>query len=180
MAKQLLKQVKIASPCHVAWSEMQGDDQVRYCSHCKRNVFNFSAMPEDEAEAILRQSGNVCGRIYRRVDGTVLVKDCPVGVAAVRKKLAIGLVSAAAILVSAFGLAVRPTLKTVSGPTAENGANELEPGSYWDSFSTWLTGVKPKQEEQYVLGFVTTRTPPPPFGGSLYSRGARLKPPPKP
>jgi hypothetical protein len=60
---------------------MAGDDQVRYCGLCEKNVYNFSAMTSTEVvELIQRHEGQLCARFYRRSDGTMLTTDCPVGV----------------------------------------------------------------------------------------------------
>jgi hypothetical protein len=59
---------------------MVGDDRVRYCDQCKLNVYNFSAMSLSEIEHLrVTSTAGVCGRLYRRLDGTILTKDCPVG-----------------------------------------------------------------------------------------------------
>jgi hypothetical protein len=77
----LLDRITIASPCSASWDDMVGDDRVRFCGKCEKNVYNLSSMESAEAEALLREhEGNVCVRLYRRQDGTVLTSDCPVGV----------------------------------------------------------------------------------------------------
>jgi hypothetical protein len=77
----MLDQIKIASPCSADWDRMDGNDRVRFCSECQKSVFNLSAMTRREAEALLSETnGNLCTRLYRRADGTVLTEDCPVGV----------------------------------------------------------------------------------------------------
>jgi hypothetical protein len=88
----MLEQIKIASPCSADWEQMEGNDRVRFCSECKKNVFNLSAMTRRDGEALLKETnGNLCARIYRRNDGTVLTEDCPVGlqtkIARVRRRI---------------------------------------------------------------------------------------------
>jgi len=69
----MLENIRIASPCSANWGQMRGDDRVRHCSACKRNVYNFSAMTEQEIRNLLAQrEGRVCGRFYQRRDGTIL------------------------------------------------------------------------------------------------------------
>jgi hypothetical protein len=76
-----LEDVRVAAPCHVSWDTMVGDDRVRFCGRCEKNVYNLSAMPREEAEAFIAdRAGNICVRLYKRTDGTVLTEDCPVGV----------------------------------------------------------------------------------------------------
>jgi hypothetical protein len=86
-ALPLLDSVKIASPCTASWDEMIGDDRARFCTHCQKDVFNLSALPREEAETFLRErTSEVCVRLYRRADGTVLTSDCPVGVTRKRRR----------------------------------------------------------------------------------------------
>jgi hypothetical protein len=96
----MLDQIKIASPCSADWNKMAGDDRVRFCAECKKNVFNLSAMTRRDAEVLLKEtSGNLCARLYRRADGTVLTEDCPVGLSAkiARVKRRVGWAAAAAL-----------------------------------------------------------------------------------
>jgi hypothetical protein len=37
-------------PCDARWDEMVGDDRVRHCGSCARDVYDVSAMCEREAE----------------------------------------------------------------------------------------------------------------------------------
>ena len=104
-ALPLLDSVQIASPCTANWDEMIGDDRARFCTHCQKDVFNLSALPREEAETFLRaRTAEVCVRLYKRVDGTVLTSDCPVGVKRKRLRKAIvaavggGLLAAGALL----------------------------------------------------------------------------------
>jgi hypothetical protein len=77
----LLDRVSIASPCSADWQSMTGDDKRRFCAQCRLHVHDLSAMTTAEAEQLLRRAGEgrVCVRLFRRADGTVLTKDCPVG-----------------------------------------------------------------------------------------------------
>ena len=83
-----LDNIRVASPCPADWNEMLGDERKRFCSQCSLNVYNLSGMTRDEAENLLLTSeGRVCVRFYRRADGTVLTKDCPVGWQAVKRRV---------------------------------------------------------------------------------------------
>ncbi|MFN0057673.1 MAG: hypothetical protein ACKVX7_04380 [Planctomycetota bacterium] len=76
----LLQRVRIASPCHQSWAQMSGDERRRFCASCQKHVYNFAGMREQEIEALLRaHEGNLCARLHRRADGTILTADCPVG-----------------------------------------------------------------------------------------------------
>jgi hypothetical protein len=112
----VLDNLRVASPCRADWATMQGDERVRRCGACSQNVYNISDMTRDEAEAlILGRTGRLCIRYYRRADGTVLTKDCAVGVKRRRRRRVV-MLGAAAML--ATGAAVTYEELT-STPAAE-------------------------------------------------------------
>jgi hypothetical protein len=89
MAKLALETIRIASPCQVPWDSMCGDERVRFCADCKLHVYNLSEMTREEAEKfVAEREGSVCVRLHRRFDGTVLNRDCPVGLRALRRRVA--------------------------------------------------------------------------------------------
>lgn len=91
--------IQIAAPCHVSWDSMTGDERTRHCAACKLNVYNIASLTTAEAEAlILEKEGNVCVRIFRRKDGTVITKDCPKGLAAIRARYWRSVAAVAALL----------------------------------------------------------------------------------
>ena len=101
--KSPLDSLKVASPCSMAWNEMYGDDRKRFCGECRLNVYDLSGMTRQEAENLLVTSeGRLCVRYYKRSDGTVLTKDCPVGWAKVRQRLSVYTTAAFAMLMSFF------------------------------------------------------------------------------
>jgi Carboxypeptidase regulatory-like domain len=81
------QEIRIASPCSADWDRMVGNEHVRYCCECKLDVYNFSEMSDGEVERIVAQrEGRLCARFYQRSDGTMLTRNCPVGIrAAVRR-----------------------------------------------------------------------------------------------
>ncbi len=83
-----LSNIKIASPCSADWNEMIGNERRRFCGDCKLNVYNLSGMSQREAENLLLDSeGRLCVRFFKRADGTILTKDCPVGWKAIRQRV---------------------------------------------------------------------------------------------
>ena len=73
-----LDQITIASPCRMDWDLMDGDERVRFCGKCKKNVYNLSAMSDSESLDLIQNSGDeICGRIFKRSDGTVVTNMCP-------------------------------------------------------------------------------------------------------
>lgn len=103
-----LDNVSVASPCAQDWNAMVGSERKRYCGDCKLNVYNLSGMTRAEAENLLINSeGRVCVRFYRRTDGSIITRDCPVGWQAFKQrvsKTAAAFVSVAFGIVSGLGL----------------------------------------------------------------------------
>lgn len=84
-----LENISVSAPCKADWNKMLGNDQVRFCQECKLNVYNLSGMSREQAEDVVRaKEGNLCVRFYRRADGTVLTQNCPVGIKAIKQKVA--------------------------------------------------------------------------------------------
>ena len=116
MKLPVLPNIRVASPCSADWAKMTGDARVRACADCNKNVYNISEMTRDEAEAlILAKEGRLCVRYYQRKDGTILLKDCVIGVAQKRKRRLIA--AGAAALLAGGGAAT--FLITTSGRPAE-------------------------------------------------------------
>lgn len=137
-----LDSLRVASPCSVAWESMQGDARSRFCATCRLNVYDLSSLTREEAvELVARKEGRLCVRFYRRADGTVLTRDCPVGLAALRRRVAALCGTAAALLLAWLGL--RPAQRPVPAPSGmPTGAAAVpaarEPG--------WLMGAPPPAE----------------------------------
>lgn len=102
----VLDNIRIASPCTASWAAMTGDDRVRHCGSCDKDVFNLSAMTRDEAQALITErAGNLCARYFQRSDGTILLADCEVGVSR-RRKTRLVAAGAVALLAGGAGLLV--------------------------------------------------------------------------
>jgi hypothetical protein len=80
VALPMLQRVRVASPCKERWDDMTGDEHVRFCGRCEKNVYDLSSLTASQAESLLRERGeSMCVRFFRRSDGTILTSDCPVG-----------------------------------------------------------------------------------------------------
>jgi hypothetical protein len=83
-----LNRVRVAAPCKADWDQMIGSERVRFCGQCNLNVYNLSSMNRAEAEFLItRNEGRLCLRFYRRSDGSIITKDCPVGLRAIRRRV---------------------------------------------------------------------------------------------
>lgn len=109
---------------------MRGDDRKRFCQQCKLNVFDISELTETEVRALLLKSeGRVCGRIYRRRDGTVLTRDCPTGLRAVRLRLLRGFAAAVALIAGLVGyraFTFEPSCPADDGPRGPSAFRVIE------------------------------------------------------
>lgn len=115
-ALPLLENVAIAAPCSADWEQMVGDDRVRFCRSCEKNVYNLSAMPRDEAEALLAaRDEKMCVRLYKRADGTVLTSDCPVGVRRRQRRRAVAGVVGGGLLAAGAALAAGSSARVTQG-----------------------------------------------------------------
>src|SRR6185369_3331890 len=84
-----INKLRVASLCSVGWETMTGDERIRHCQSCQLNVYNISEMARADAENLItKREGRLCIRLYKRADGTVLTKDCPVGFRAYQKRVA--------------------------------------------------------------------------------------------
>lgn len=61
--KSIINSIDVKSPCSEDWNEMQGNDEVRFCSHCSKHVNNLSEMTRKQAVRLVRESnGSLCVR----------------------------------------------------------------------------------------------------------------------
>ena len=126
--------VRVASPCTAEWSAMAPVDadaeRVRHCGSCNKNVYNLSQMTRAEAEAlIVAHEGRLCVRYYQRKDGTILLKDCAVGVANGRKRRVIA-AGAAALLAGVSAAVSWPRLAAELREHSEDMAATIAPPEY--------------------------------------------------
>jgi hypothetical protein len=113
-----LDHIIVAAPCSADWDGMVGSDRVRYCGQCKLNVYNLSEMSRREAEALIEGTeGRLCVRFYRRADGTILNRNCPVRLSALKRRLSRLSTAVMSALLGFFGgLAFNAGLSGQDGP----------------------------------------------------------------
>ena len=69
---------KIAKPCQAKWQDMDDHGNYRHCHLCEKPVYDFSKMSEKEILEALGNPSISCIRVYKRPDGKIITKDCPV------------------------------------------------------------------------------------------------------
>jgi hypothetical protein len=189
---QLLQVVDVATPCHAEWNSMTGDDRSRFCGQCRKHVYNLSTMSADDAVALIREKeGDLCIRLYRRTDGSVLTSDCPVGVGSVWKRLKAVAASVTAASLLGISAACLPNV-TYSGTTPARGGSTVTTTTsvrqslheLWDDFRTWLgftpATTPPLMGDICITGIIA---PLPPSGSTVTGPGLPAlpdSPPPPP
>ena len=147
-----LSHVKVAVPCSADWDNMFGDNRKRFCNQCNLNVYNLSGMSRTEAEDLIRRSeGRLCVRFYRRSDGTIITENCPVGLAAIKRKVSrIATAALSAILSFFAGLGVQ---------TALFGKEAAPERSYVTMGAVAVTEVAPQsnQQQNWTMGEVAVQ-----------------------
>ena len=134
---------------------MSGDERQRYCSHCRLNVYDLGAMSREEATAFIQQrEGRTCVRFFRRHDGTVLTRDCPVGLRAVRMRLTRAVAALAGLLVALIG-----------GTLFGSRAGRLAPDGFRSPADALAHWVEPEPDPETLwMGVIAC---PPPAGGGV-------------
>ncbi len=102
--KSKLDQLNVAKPCSASWEQMTGNAQKRFCSECSKHVFDFSQMTRQQIEAVTAANqGNLCARIARREDGSMVMLEPPLP-AYSRRRLNLPVLSAAVVAALSFGV----------------------------------------------------------------------------
>jgi hypothetical protein len=100
--KLSLPVLQMATPCKARWEDMEGDDHVRFCTECRKNVYDLTTLSELETALLVRQKeGRFCGRMAIRRDGTAIADDCPVGVRR-RRRTTVAVIALAATATTAM------------------------------------------------------------------------------
>jgi hypothetical protein len=116
MKRVSLDSLRVVTPCPVDWSSMRGDDAVRFCDECRKNVYNVAALTEAEAIAVIeRAEGRVCMQLTRRPDGTIVTGDCWAALRRARKRGLLALAAAAPAILLAALWSQALGLRTLSG-----------------------------------------------------------------
>lgn len=162
-----LNDIQIATPCRANWDKMQVRDEsgaVRHCQSCQKNVYNLSMMNRAEALALIQQhEGEMCVRLARRADGTVINNDCPVGLQSKSRRRRGWTI--AAILAALIPSPLSAMLKRASAATLRVVPvfSTLEKSPAGEKVFAWLD---PPDPDSMIMGLMvapspSTQIPPP-------------------
>ena len=87
--------------CSVKWQDMQGDDAVRRCGRCHREVHDLARLSRNDAEAVLARAQHAENALHTRPDGRVVMGACPRSERAQTvRAVAAGVIAGAAVVTS--------------------------------------------------------------------------------
>lgn len=116
-----LDRISVPEPCNVNWEAMRGNDQIRFCRHCRLHVTDLSRLTRREAMLLVaRSKGRLCVRFVPSPDGGALTSEVPETLHQIVRRvsrLAAGAFSAAITFSSA---AAQSDSKHLSGPPTTN------------------------------------------------------------
>jgi hypothetical protein len=125
---------------------MSGDERKRFCAKCQLHVFNVKELTEPEVLDLFAKAdgARVCGVIYQRPDGTVLLKDCPTGVALLRRRALAALTMAATLVLAVLGFGLLRAKKALTS---------ADDASWFDhTFGAQLVDARETLRETRTLG----------------------------
>jgi len=70
-----LSDVEIDSPCPAGLTLSPGDERIRFCDLCSKNVHNLSAMTEDEAARVIDTDEDLCVAYNQTEDGGIVFQS---------------------------------------------------------------------------------------------------------
>ena len=136
--------MRIASPCPMNWDGMKGDNRARFCDLCSLHVYNISEMTRREVETLIAETeGRICARLFKRADGTVLTKDCTVGLRAIRRRVS-----------RVAGAVVTATFSVCMSAFGRTSQDNLRPGPLGIRISATNLGIAPQPGHAEISGRV--------------------------
>jgi hypothetical protein len=104
-SRDRLSALRVVTPCEVPWSSMSmtGDDSVRFCGQCRKNVYDVARLGRAEALALVERAEGgvgVCVRLTTRADGTLVTGDCWARLRRARKRGRLALLAALPVVLA--------------------------------------------------------------------------------
>lgn len=143
----------IAEPCPADWNKMTGNDQMRHCADCNKQVYNLSKMTRDKAEALVaRFEGRLCARFERGADGAIVTEEKFSGVQLISRRASPVASAVVTAILSLSGSAVAATssqpgktipihaLVNAKQPQSSDGSATLS-GNVLDASGAVITGA---------------------------------------
>jgi hypothetical protein len=145
----LLPRLTVATACTADWNAMSGDDRVRFCGSCGRNVYNVAALTRRQVYRLVEahEGKPPCIRIFRRPDGTIVTRDCVTRVGAAARSVWLHACAYAA-MAAAFWTSVLLGREIIH----PRGLATSQPAASSPSTSTPAPRVKPYAGGEQIMG----------------------------
>jgi hypothetical protein len=129
---------RAATPCSARADEpTRGTGRARYCWRCGRDVYDIATLSPADARAVMGLAeGAPCPALYVRRDGTVMKRDCPVGVS--RSRVRRWLATASAVVVLGAAASV-----PLAGARVRCGPADARPGDLYEFVVRPSSGADP-------------------------------------
>ena len=153
--------LQVSEPCSAVWDSMSGDERVRFCSQCRKQVHNLSEFtPREALDLVLREGGLLCLSIERDARGvprTRALAEPLYQISGRVSRLAAGAFSAALTLCSAAAVraqesAPEPARQVATAPAQIN----PEPAPAQETQTNTLPPGE-QRERPMVMGRVMVR-----------------------
>lgn len=110
--KSKFDRLQVTAPCTADWETMAGNNRQRHCAQCDKVVFDFAQMTPRQVEAIVAVNrGNLCARLTRQPDGSLVTLD-PVSITAATPRRVSPVASA--VVSAILGLSAPVTAQTAA------------------------------------------------------------------
>lgn len=85
---KLLDHCAVAAPCSGACATSDGNPRVSLCQRCGLFLYDVENLSPGAAHTLtVRTEGQTSGRLFKRRDGKVMTRNCPVGLEELRARL---------------------------------------------------------------------------------------------
>jgi Carboxypeptidase regulatory-like domain len=131
MKKSTLDRVYLKKPCSTEWDVMEGNDQIRFCQECAKQVYDLSTLTRKQAEDLLAKAGGeLCAKFNRDDRGRIITADWVDRPVVFRMRLP-GFTSAVVTALVGIGVPVKaerpsPVSTMVSGSSAQSARESAE------------------------------------------------------
>lgn len=170
LSLDVLDDLRVASPCPMKWEQMESmndpGDRIRHCGQCDLNVYNVANLSREETLDLVMSHAargeRLCAQLYRRADGTLITRDCPIGLAAIRRKTR----ELSCRVAAAMLLGVSLSLAAIAGagpswyPSVKGMGPVRQASSWLDRFALRITGKWFGSTGSMIAGDICLPEPP--------------------
>jgi hypothetical protein len=115
-----IKNFKNSASCGSSWENMSGTDCIRLCDKCQLFVYDFKDKEKSEVDAtVFRREGKENASFWKRIDGTFMTTNCPIGAKKRIRTLSVLVLASALPIFGIIGLCLFSAPSAVPSKTAQ-------------------------------------------------------------